>query len=112
MYQQDIPYPFKALNKVLTGAGSDEFFACVVQEAKAEIGYTSDNISFEFITDGSCLYQEDNSNAVTGTVRGIIVMLCHIKPTSLTGDEMAMVVRNGFTQIDQGIATYVQLMFT
>jgi hypothetical protein len=100
-------YPFKAIDKVLKGGTNDEFFDLVVQEAKAEIGYSSDNIKFELIADSSCLYQEDNGNAITATVRGIVVMTCHIKATSLTGNEMAMVNRYGFTQINQDVTEYI-----
>ena len=100
-------YPFEAIDTVLTNATNDKFFDTVVSEAVAEIAYSSDNIRFEFITDTSCLYQEDNANTVTVTVRGIIAMTCYVKPTTLTGDEMAMVARNGFTQIDRGVTTYI-----
>jgi hypothetical protein len=100
-------YPFEAIDKVLTNASNDEFFATVVKEAIAEIAYFSDNISFEFIADTSCLYQEDNADNLTVSVRGIMVMKCNVKPTTLTGDEMAMVTRNGFYQIDQGVTTYL-----
>lgn len=100
-------YPFKALDKVLKGGTNDEFFACVTQEAKAEISYFSNNISFEFIADGSCIYQENNVDTITAAVRGIIVMTCHVQPTTLSGDEMAMVSRYGFTQVQQGSVKYI-----
>lgn len=100
-------YPFEYIKKVLVGSGPDEFFSCVVQEVKAEIAHASDNIEFKFITDSSCLYQEDNGNALTATVRGIVAMTCHIKPTSLPGDEMAMIGRYGFTQVQQGVTEFI-----
>ena len=100
-------YPFEAIDTVLKGATNDEFFDHVVQEAEAEIAYSSDNIEFEFITDSSCIYQEDNVNAITSTVRGIVAMTCHIKPTELMGDEMTRIGRYGFTQIQQGVTEYI-----
>lgn len=100
-------YPFKAIDKFIKGATNDKFFDLVVQEAEAEIDYSSDNIKFEFITDGSCLYQEDNGDTLTATVRGIVAMTCNVKPTTLPGDEMAMIGHYGFMQVQQGVTVYI-----
>jgi hypothetical protein len=100
-------YHFKAIDKVIKAAANDEFFDLVVQEAKAEVAYTSDNISFEFTADSSCIYQEDHVNGITTAVRGIVAMTCHIKPTELPGDEMAMIGHYGYTQVQQGVTVYI-----
>lgn len=100
-------YPFVSLDIVLSGGTTDEFFELLVREAKAEVAYTSDNISFEFITDTSCIYQEDNYSGITTTVRGIVAMTCYIIPTELTGDEMATANKYGFTQILKGETVYI-----
>ncbi len=100
-------YPFKAIDRVLEDTTNDEFFDLVVQEAKAEVAYTSDNISFEFITDSSCIYQEDNVSVITTTVRGIIAMTCSTNTAPLPGDEIAMATKYGFTQLQRGETVYI-----
>lgn len=100
-------YPFASLDIVLNDSTTDEFFDLLVREAKAEVAYVSDNISFKFITDTSCIYQEDNYSGITTTVRGIVAMTCYITPTELTGEEMATANKYGFTQILKGETVYI-----
>jgi len=98
----------KTLNKTIKGETNEEFYSYVVKEAVADIAYDSSNVTFSFIGDSSGLYQEDNMDRVTTTVRGIIVMTCKVNPTSLNGTEMTARVNFGLTGSTKvGVTYYV-----
>jgi hypothetical protein len=97
-------YYFKGLNTVLQDSTNDKFYDMVVQEAVAEVNYNSANLTIEFNTDTSCIYQADNMDRVTCAVRGIAVAPLHVKPTDLTGAETALLCRLGYTQLYKDMA--------
>ncbi len=92
-------YYFKALETVLQNGTNDKFYDMVVQETVAEVNYNSENLTVEFRTDTSCIYQAGNMDRVTCAVRGIAVATLHVKPTDLTGAETALLCRLGYTQL-------------
>ncbi len=96
-------FPLKELEMTLEGASVDTFYDYVVKEAVSEMSYTSSNIEFHFLADTSSIYQQDDFDSLTTTVRGIATVQCKVLPTELTNEEMAMVGRIGFNYIPQGV---------
>ena len=92
-------YVFKGLGLTLQGSDTDTFYRKVAEEAASEIAYASEHMTVEFLTDTSCIYQADNMDRVTCAVRGLACVTLFVSPLELTGEEIALLVRLGFTQL-------------
>ena len=80
----------------------DEFYLNVVEMAVNTINYSSENMTVEFLTDSSCIYQPDCMDRLTCAVRGFAVVELNVSPLELTGRETAMLCELGFTQLAKG----------
>lgn len=92
-------YYFKTIGVTLKGSDTDTFYQKVVEEAIAETDYTSKHLTVKLLADTSCLYQADNMDGVTCAVRGIAVASLNGKLTDLTGKEIALLCKLGFTSL-------------
>lgn len=63
---------FNSLGESMEMRNEDEFYAKVVQEAIAELGWESDVLTVEFRTDNSCIYAYPDGSNRTFSVRGYL----------------------------------------
>ena len=96
-------YCFDKLGVTASVASSPEFCRLVMQEAAAELAYRSDRLTVEFLTDESCLYQPDDMDNLSCTVRGVVKIHLLVKPTQLTAPELAMLCSFGVEKARQGM---------
>lgn len=102
-------YYFESTGTTLKGSNPDAFYQMVAKEAAALVGYESERLTVEFLTDTSCIYQADNMDKIGCVVRGIAVVKLNVHPQQLTGAEGAMLVNMGFSQLYSGVPMYIDL---
>lgn len=102
-------YYFESSGVTLKGATTDTFYQMVAKEAAALVGYESERMTVEFLTDTSCIYQADDLDKIGCVVRGIAVVKLNVHPQKLTGAEDAMLVNMGFSQVFSDVPMYIDL---
>lgn len=93
---------FPALGMTQDVADSTEYWRLAAMEAAAELRYESPRLTVEFLTDEACVYQPDDMNCLTGTVRGIAKVQILGRPAELTAQEISMLCSFGLTKIQKG----------
>ena len=96
-------YRFDKLGVTVSVADSGEFYRLVMQEAVKELTYASERLTVEFLTDESCLYQSDDMDCLSCTVRGVAKVHLLVKPTQLTASEISMLCSFGVEKVRQGM---------
>lgn len=97
----------KSLKMTLEDATNDEFYNMVVEEAIAEMTYTSDTIEYGFIADTSCIYQSDSHGDIVTTVRGIATVKRKAPVDQVTGDEMVRKNLGGFNYLPLNVTATI-----
>ena len=102
-------YYFESTDTALRGSNPDTFYQLVAKEAAALVGYESERLTVEFLTDTSCIYQADSIDQIGCVVRGIASVTLHTHPQKLSGAEDAMIVNLGFSHLATDVTTYVDV---
>ena len=95
-------YSFQSLGITIRNGDADSFYDAVVREAIKETNYKSERLTVEFRTDSSCVYQADDMSGLNVAVRGIAVAKLRVKAAELTGTEVSLLSKLGFTELVHG----------
>ena len=104
--QFSAPQQLVSLDTLLESENADEYYDMIIREAVAEFSISTENISLSFITDSSCVYQEDDFTNLAIAIRGYLVMEFH-NVEAMTPEEIALAFSLGFDHLLEGKTAYI-----